>query len=368
MSLVSDYRSGSVGLQDLADTATPTFVAADIGTASTDRYVLVGINGRAATNRTISGVTIGGIAATAVGAQLDNAGNTSAWYIALVPTGTTADIVITLDAAWLRTQIGVWALTGLSGAIAFDRKTDTTFSSSVVSVSMSCLAGGDIYALANQINDSSMTNWGTWVALTERFDANIESQGRGAGASAHFAAAQSGLTVSATRGGGTGTTPTFLVIALSPLVSGSMAATETGGDTAVATGTVLVTGAMSSAETGSDTGTATGAVLVTGLLTAVEAGGDTVAASGSVLVFGALDAEETGSDTAAFVLINSVARRRATITREIAYAPTRAGNTQSLLLIHSNSQLPSADRSQTPVVVRTNSQSASIIRPANIQP
>lgn len=216
MAIVSSFRSGTSGVIDGTDTASYSFAAADIGVASLDRHVLVGVNGRGAATRTFTGFTIAGITATAVGAQLDNSFNTSAFYIAPVPTGTTGTIAFTLDAAWVRAQIGVWALTGLGSMTSTDRQTDTTFTTNTVNVSMSCRAGGAIFALANHINDASMTGWGTWAGVAEDFDANVEAQGRGAGAHTDYATAQTALAVSAVRTGGTGTTPTLLVIALAP--------------------------------------------------------------------------------------------------------------------------------------------------------
>ncbi len=228
MAIAIDYRSGASGLSDLADTATPTVTGADIGTASADRYILYGINGRGAANRVINSVTIDGVAMTAVGAQLDNSGNTSAFYIASKPTGTTADFVINLNGVWVRAGMGVWALTGVGSVVATDRQTDTTFSSNVVNVSMSCPAGGAIFGLANNIDNSSQTNW-TWAGITENWDVNLEAQGRGSGASLAFASAQSGLTVSGTRAGGTTTIPTFLVIALGPVDPGQPTIKRMGG-------------------------------------------------------------------------------------------------------------------------------------------
>lgn len=83
-------------------------------------------------------------------------------------------------------------------------------------------------------------------------------------------------------------------------VSGALAATEAGADTAAISGDVLVSGALAAAESGSDTASLAGDVLVQGALSVVEAGGDTASLAGDVLVSGALAAVETGQDTAAF--------------------------------------------------------------------
>lgn len=92
-------------------------------------------------------------------------------------------------------------------------------------------------------------------------------------------------------------------IAIPPAASGStgtLAATESGSDTAALAGDVLVEGSLAATESGSDTATFAGVALVSGALAATEAANDSAAVSGVVLVTGALDATETGSDTAAF--------------------------------------------------------------------
>lgn len=84
-----------------------------------------------------------------------------------------------------------------------------------------------------------------------------------------------------------------------PAATGSLAATETGADTASLSGDVLVAGALAVTETGADTAALVGDVLVTGTLAATESGSDTAALTGDVLVGGALAVTETGADTAA---------------------------------------------------------------------
>lgn len=84
-----------------------------------------------------------------------------------------------------------------------------------------------------------------------------------------------------------------------PAATGSLAATETGADTASLSGDVLVAGALAVTETGADTAALAGDVLIDGALAAVESGADTAAFSGAVPVVGTLAATETGSDTAA---------------------------------------------------------------------
>lgn len=84
------------------------------------------------------------------------------------------------------------------------------------------------------------------------------------------------------------------------IVQGALAVTETGADTFAADGTVAdnegVSGDLAATETGSDTFAGTGGVLVQGAAAATESGADAFASTGSVLVQGTLAATETGAD------------------------------------------------------------------------
>lgn len=82
-------------------------------------------------------------------------------------------------------------------------------------------------------------------------------------------------------------------------ITGNLAATETGADTAALAGVVLVQGALAASEAGADTFSAEGVVRVAGALAATETGADTFAATGgsSSSITGTLAATEGSSDT-----------------------------------------------------------------------
>lgn len=87
--------------------------------------------------------------------------------------------------------------------------------------------------------------------------------------------------------------------ALSSGIAGDMAAAESGTDTASASGDVFVSGVMSPSESGSDTASMTGDVFVSGALAVNETGHDAAIASGGVIVAGAAALSEVGQDAAA---------------------------------------------------------------------
>lgn len=85
-------------------------------------------------------------------------------------------------------------------------------------------------------------------------------------------------------------------------ITGDLAATESGSDTASFVGDVIVSGSLAATESGADTAAFTGFTegAIVGNLAATESGSDTAAFAGVVIVSGTLAATETGSDTAAF--------------------------------------------------------------------
>ncbi len=180
------YRTNAT---DNTDASTYTFAAADIGTAASDRYVVVGFAAR--NQATITSITVGGIAATLVKLQ----GNTdvAALYIAAVPTGATADIVVTLPGTALRAGIGVWALYGLSASGA----AEATAASTAATADLSLTVTAGAIVIGQAYNDAGLSF--AWVGLTENFDAQLEASNSYSGAS--VVAAGGALTITATMGG-----------------------------------------------------------------------------------------------------------------------------------------------------------------------
>ena len=176
---------------DAADQSTVTFSGQAIGTAATDRIVVIGVTCNA--GEPITSATIGGISAASV-VEGDALGGTAyaALWQASVPTGATADIVINLTGTSFRTGLGVWAIYGASSTV-----TDT--GSSIADPSTDTLnisAGGVAIGMAN--SEGVSTSSYTWTNLTENFDSGLgEGTGAYSGASAAFAAEQTALSITA---------------------------------------------------------------------------------------------------------------------------------------------------------------------------
>lgn len=194
-----------------ADATQYTSSALGIGTASATRYVLAGLVARHATiTPNVTGITIGGVSATACGAAVEQeTGTTQAFFIAAVPTGTTAVVVVDWDQTVLRMGLTLWALTGLQSTTPTNVYADTSLASNAYSVSIDVTANGAAYAIA-QCNSALTT---TWAGLTEDHESALELFNNSA-AHADFATTQTGLTVSATLSGAGSATGGMRVIAL----------------------------------------------------------------------------------------------------------------------------------------------------------
>lgn len=182
-----------------------TFSSVSIGTADSLRYILVGViclsNGNG--SKTISSVTVAGNSATLLFQSTpanDGSNNYSVAGFALIalPTGTTANIVVTCSGSMYGFCITVWKLINLQSTTPVATATSTN--ANPLSGSINVSAGGSAFGVTR--GDASHSN--TWSGITERFDISA-NMGTLSGASDDFASAQSPLSISSTITGGAST-------------------------------------------------------------------------------------------------------------------------------------------------------------------
>lgn len=148
-----------------------TYTAQPIGTAASDRIVLVAPFIRCLTTQTINSVTIAGNTATSIINVNNTTGgnsNNAAIFALAVPTGTTATIVVTATGACLRGSIGVWSMIGKSIVTATDTKSVSTGSSGNPSVSLNTGSNGAMIAMTSDGGGSSTGV--TWTGVIENYD------------------------------------------------------------------------------------------------------------------------------------------------------------------------------------------------------
>lgn len=179
---------------DPTDLTVYTFSAQALGVASPKRKIVVGVSlGLAA--RTVTSLTVQGISATLVRAQAGAGVIDNELWQANVPAGTTGDIVVTCSAASDRAGIGVWAVYNAASA-AF---ATAGSAANPLSASLNIPQGGIAIGVGSGYA-SPLTY--TWANLTENYDEVVEANMIQTGASAFFAAAQTGLVITATPAGG----------------------------------------------------------------------------------------------------------------------------------------------------------------------
>jgi len=156
---------------DTTDASSYSFTSQPIGSASASRRVVVAIGWGAASGITLSSVTIGGVSAS-IDADSGNAtGNRRVYFAsAVVPTGTTATIAITLSATAARIGIGVWTLTG--GSATGQTAANINNASGTLTVTT---AVNDVVLAAGFSSHTSNSVTTTWSSATERYDAQIEN-------------------------------------------------------------------------------------------------------------------------------------------------------------------------------------------------
>lgn len=152
---------------DTSDLTTYTFTNHAIGAEHPTRRVVVAVSlgFLAAGGQTLASATIGGIAAT-IHVQVGD-GNCVALISALVPTGTTATIVITASAAARRAAVAVYRAINETVTTPHATMTDNTLTGAVLSGTIDIPASGWVVAIS-QFNGNAST---AWAGVTEQYDA-----------------------------------------------------------------------------------------------------------------------------------------------------------------------------------------------------
>lgn len=183
-----------------------TFSGKALGAAHTNRKIVVHITFEDTSDAgsTISSVVTGGISAGIVSDGSTSAisdsgsGDTeiSALYIASVPTGTTGDVVVTLNEAVTNCSITIYRLIN-AATTAYHVQTDNTVTTNALSVSLNIPGFGAAVGGVHFLTGGSPATT-TWTGLTEDVDGTVEADVSRSSASGRFASAQTGRTVTAT--------------------------------------------------------------------------------------------------------------------------------------------------------------------------
>lgn len=180
---------------DTSDSSSYSFSSLPIGDAATDRIVVVGFGYRAGSSRSITSLTIGGVAASLAVVSEANSEQAVALYYRNVPTGTTVTVEANLSGAGVRAGCGIWTLRG-SPAIS-PVNTGSSTSGDPSDVTINAPAHSAVIAYGNLFAGGGTTAGIAISGVTQRFNEEIESSStRHAGADLSLVAANPSLTVS----------------------------------------------------------------------------------------------------------------------------------------------------------------------------
>ena len=160
---------------DAAGGTSWTFSSESLGAASADRSILVCFGSRkvGTASYAVSSVTVGGVSATEIISAVASSTNStiaSIWR-ADVPTGTTGDVVVTVDTSSIRAAIALYRCTGITSSSA--NATDTDIVVGVSNMSTAATAGG--FAVACGMTGVSPATH-TWLGFTEDCDFQVSGE------------------------------------------------------------------------------------------------------------------------------------------------------------------------------------------------
>lgn len=176
-----------------------TYTNVDVGTAASDRLVVVGIaaRGNGGASISLNSLTVGGVTATVVanaGSVANHADIAVAAYTAL----STATLVFTWSGSAIRMACSVWAANNMTATATSTSTADTT---NTYSAGLDIPAGGAGFGTVMDLVGSGTT--AAWTNLTEDFD-NLSGNEYITSASQTFAAVQTGLAISCALGASSG--------------------------------------------------------------------------------------------------------------------------------------------------------------------
>ena len=170
-------------LSDTTDTSTYTFNSIATGGPG---LIVVAMHTMAAGNsRTITGMTIGGVASSTVviTSSTDTTTPTS-WLRYAVCTGSTISISVTFSAAMLNVVVGIWKITNYTSATPVSSSFIRTSPASSLTLATGS-AANSVGVYINSLGSTTVINV-DWIGATERYDFVTTDTSRVRGVGADF--------------------------------------------------------------------------------------------------------------------------------------------------------------------------------------
>jgi len=173
-----------------------TFSSLSLGQADSSRRIIVALAGQNAA-RTVTSLTVAGVAATRIIGDNPIAPNgpTVQLWIANVPTGTTGNVVVTLNGNFNSCAVGLYAAYDLTTNTPHASNQSALASSTSIAFGLAHKAGFIIAAAAS--SENAITSF-TWTGVNENFDVLIGSSSRAASSASLTTSDDGTLTITAT--------------------------------------------------------------------------------------------------------------------------------------------------------------------------
>jgi len=207
---------------DGATATTYTFSSQTLGVAAADRYIVVLVGSSSISTGGFASVSVGGVSATEVAEEATgNPADVAGMWIALVPTGTTGDVVVTCNASNARCGIGLWRLTGVDSITphAFGQDNGTLGANPSASTTVAVESGGMLVAGAYTSNGTTVSL--AWTGVTEDFETVAELNSKVSGGSDDSGTVEVGKTVTVDCTS-TNTRVAMIAASWSPAAAGSL--------------------------------------------------------------------------------------------------------------------------------------------------
>lgn len=170
--LVSTYQSVT---STTSDSTTATFASMAAGTASADRYLLAVCASTSATAaHTQTGCTIGGVTASALYSGVSSTLMKIYFWLAAVPTGTTATVATTTSHTFSRFGTALFSITGGVPTLYDDL---LATAANPLTGAIDVPANGCVIAAAALPGDNFDGVWTSSTTLVERFAHNVGGDG-----------------------------------------------------------------------------------------------------------------------------------------------------------------------------------------------
>ena len=155
-----------------------TLNSANIGAEAPDRFVVVGVTGRG-NSRTITSVTLDGVAMTTLTKNPTTHLPASGLFIKQVPTGATATIVANFNSNETNACIAVWTVYGPVNLTAFSA--ETVLDTDPIFRTLTSRKGGVVIGMSANTGTAPVH---AWTGMTERFDTQLTTGSNASGADA----------------------------------------------------------------------------------------------------------------------------------------------------------------------------------------